>query len=272
MEPIDLASVAIRSVAFTAVLMAAGLAWFAIGCCRDDMDRARVRRWSRVCAGCAIALVVAHRGLDAGRLAGEWAGILDAKLQLLVWRRAPGESTLVCAFGLAFIALGPLRIAAFGGGVVVASFALTGHSASAANPLPLQVLIVGHVALIAFWLGGVIGLSRVDDLAYAAARFSRRALWLVPWTAVLGALLIWGLVPALSVFRTTYGELLILKLVGFVVVLGLAAINRLRVVPAMARGDFPATRWLRRLVIAEAILLAAVLAVTATMTALFSCH
>jgi putative copper export protein len=271
-EPIDLASVAVRSAAFIAVLQAAGLAWFAVGCCRDDADRSRVRRWSRVCAVCAIVLVVAHRGMDAGRLAGDWEGIYDSKLQALVWRRAPGESTLTCALGLAIVALGPPRIAAFGAGVIVASFALTGHTTSAAHAHLLQVLLVGHVGLIAFWFGGVSGLLRVRDLAYAVARFSRCAIWLVPWILVLGLLLIWGLMPDLSAFRTTYGELLIVKIIGFACVLGLAAINRLRFVPGISRGDTAAARRLRRIVLVEAVLLAAVLVVTAIMTALFSCH
>lgn len=269
MELIDLASVGVRGLAFLAVLQAVGLAWFVVLLPPRGDDPARVRSWSRACGVLAIVLVIVHRGMDSGRLAGEWSGIFDTTLQMLVWRGPPGESTLVSVLGLAMVVVGTPRMAAIGGAIVVASFALTGHTASA---ISLQILLVSHVGVIAFWFGGVTGLLRASDLPSAAARFSRWAIWLVPWTFAIGLLLAWGLVPGISILGTRYGELLVVKIAGFALVFALAAFNRLRILPAVARGERDAVRRLRRVVLFEAILLAGVLVVTATMTALFTCH
>jgi copper resistance protein D len=64
--------------------------------------------------------------------------------------------------------------------------------------------------------------------------------------------------------------LLLAKVAGFAVLLGLAALNRWRFGPAIAAGRARALESLRETVLAEWILIAAVVAVTAVMTGLFS--
>jgi len=54
------------------------------------------------------------------------------------------------------------------------------------------------------------------------------------------------------------------------VLLGLAALNRLRIVPALARGEPAAAATLRVTLTAEYLLVMVVLAVTALMTGAFS--
>jgi putative copper export protein len=273
--PIDLASVVVRAAAFISALAAVGLAWFQAGLVRDSADRARVARWTRIIAAAGTVLVLGHRALDAGRLLGEWSGVLDHRLQALVWSHPPGTSSLVEAAGLLVVALSPRRLVAvqiLGGLAVILGFALTGHVTAAAYPRTLQVTLAVHVALVAFWFGGLVGLLISRELADVSARFSRAALGLVPWVALMGVALVVGLVPTLSALRTTYGSLLVVKALGFTVVLAAAAFNRLRMVPAIARREPRARARLRRIVAFEASLLAVLLAVTATMTALFSCH
>src|SRR5260370_36085370 len=77
------------------------------------------------------------------------------------------------------------------------------------------------------------------------------------------------LLPNLSALNEPYGKLLIAKVVGFTLVMGLAAANKWRLGPALALGGVPSARWFRRSVAAEYVLIAAVLAITAGKKSFF---
>jgi len=284
MEPLDLASVAVRAAAFIAALQAAGLVWFAASIVRSaPAGMPCVIGLARVSAALALVLVVMHGALDAARLAGEWSGMLDPHLQYLAWSRRPGLSSLVCSAGLLAALAGlsksnqdGIRLAILGAFVVVGSFELTGHATEATHPVVVQLLLVLHVSLAAYWIGAVAGLywltghAAPGDVTRAAAHFSGAAVWLVPLLLPVGILVIWGLLPDLAALRTLYGGFLLAKVVGFCGVILLAAFNRLRVVPALATGEAFATRRFQRVLVAEYAGLGGVLATTATMTSLFS--
>ncbi len=285
MEPLDAFSVVLRAAAFVAALQATGLAWFVASCCREGPPAAALYNLLRGSAFGALVLVLAHRGLDAARLAGEWSGIIDPHLQAMVWSRRAGLSSIVCAAGLLALALGTLRsrrrgrttgfIGALG---VVGSFALTGHTTEATHALALQALVVVHVGLAAYWVGAVAGLywltlsADAGAVAEAAARFSAIAVWLVPLILPAGALLIWGLVPDLAALRTAYGGFLLVKATGFLGLILLAARNRFQYVPDLTAGVPDAVRRFQRVLVAEYLLIGGVLAATATMTSLYSWH
>ena len=297
MEPIDILSVVVRAAAFIAALQAAGLAWFAAANGRSTVAASRrsagaaaapLRGALRVSALCALALVLTHRGLDAARLAGEWSGTLDAHLQMLIWSRHPGLSSTLCAVGLISLVGSlkpgrwPGRWAAYlgsaGAFAIAASFALTGHTRQAAHAGLARALLSLHVGIVAYWIGAVAGLYRLTrqsdprEAARAAEQFSRTAVWLVPLILPAGLALIWTLLPNLAALRTVYGGFLLAKFLGFCVLIVLAAANRLRYLPALAQGTASATRAFKRVLIAEYVVLASVLAATAAMTSLFSWH
>jgi putative copper resistance protein D len=284
MEPLDVASVVLRAAAFITALQAAGVAWFVAVCGRAGLGAVpSVTRLLRISALCAVPLVLMHRGLDAGRLTGEWSGMLDLHLQRMVWGRRPGLSSMVCAAGILGVVAGTsksgrwgVRLGFVGALCVVGSFALTGHTTEASHPFLLQGLLALHVGLAAYWIGavaGLYGLTRQSDprpAARAAAHFSATAVWLVPLILPAGALLIWGLLPDLAALRTPYGGFLALKALGFCGLILLAATNRLRTLPSLVAGSSGAERRFRRVLAAEYAILAGVLAATATMTSLFS--
>ena len=78
------------------------------------------------------------------------------------------------------------------------------------------------------------------------------------------------LAPDVSVLRRPYGELLAAKVIGFGLLLGLAALNKWRWVPALAAGETAARAALRRSIATEYALIAAVLSITAVLTAFYS--
>ncbi len=284
MEAIDVISVVLRAVAFITALQAAGLALFGASCRAAGITAVNsVDKWVRVAALCAVPFVLAYRGLDAGRLAGDWSGVVDAHLQGMVWTRVPGVSSIVCVLGLFGLANGtgaitrwPAYGPAIGAFPIIGSFALAGHATEAHHSGLAQALLTLHVAIAAYWTGAVVGLyafTRQSDaraVASAAARFSAVAIWLVPVLLPVGGLMVWVLVPDLSALDTPYGALLLVKTAGFCGLLVLAAMNRLRLLPALTAGTPAAIKRFQRILIVDYLLLGGVLVATATMTSLFS--
>jgi len=72
----------------------------------------------------------------------------------------------------------------------------------------------------------------------------------------------------LAALETGWGRLLALKLLAVAGLLGLAALNKLRLTPALAAGRSGAAEALRGSIAAEAALALAVLVLTAAMTVL----
>ncbi|HZT50400.1 MAG TPA: CopD family protein, partial [Stellaceae bacterium] len=106
--------------------------------------------------------------------------------------------------------------------------------------------------------------------AKVVAAFSAAATWIVPGIFIAGGVLAAGLVPGFATFARPYGELLLVKIGGFAVLMMLAASNKWRLTPALARGDRRAPAALRRSLAAEYVLIGGVLTATAVMTTFFS--
>jgi putative copper export protein len=89
----------------------------------------------------------------------------------------------------------------------------------------------------------------------------------VPLILLAGIGLTAVLVPSLSTFRQPYGQLLLVKVGLFAVLMAMASLNKWRFGPACAQGD---TAAFKRTVLIEYVLICLVLAVTATMTTFYS--
>lgn len=175
--------------------------------------------------------------------------------------------------------------------IAAASFAWTGHGLMGTGFG--RWLHVGcdsvHVLCASLWIGALIGLS-AQALSCASAdaealrtlgqrlnRFSRVGPVLVAAlaaTGVVNALFLMGPHPADSLLTTVYGRLLAAKLVLFLLMLALAALNRLRLGPALhvqtsavGEATSPASllRLLRLSLLTESLLAAVVLAVVAVL-------
>jgi copper transport protein len=121
------------------------------------------------------------------------------------------------------------------------------------------------------WFGGLAGLVMLlragerDEPAVATTvgRFSAVAAIAVLAVAASGGVMSWVEVRTPGALTsTTYGWTLLVKLGIVALVVGLAAYNRRRLVPAVRAGSLEASRRLRRTVAAEAALIAVALIVT----------
>ena len=100
-----------------------------------------------------------------------------------------------------------------------------------------------------------------------AAEFSAWAVRVVPALAAAGvALFVILTADPLAALGTPYGQLLAVKLALFTLLLGLAALNRYRLTPALQTRTLRAGANLRRSIRLEALVVLAILATTATLT------
>jgi putative copper resistance protein D len=221
--------------------------------------------------------------VEPARLAGAWSGIFDRSLHALLLGSNFGTTSAVRMLGLLIVFSGSLRpgrtgdgVALIGATLISASFTLMGHTATDAERWLLAPLLLAHLVAIAFWFGSLwplAAVARYEQPAVAGVvigQFSRVAVRTVPAILIVGILMAGVLLPDWSSLRTPYGFSLLAKVAGFTILMGLAATNKWRLGPRIGHGDRASGAAFRFLVMAEWLLILAVIAVTATMTALFS--
>lgn len=137
-------------------------------------------------------------------------------------------------------------------------------------------LLLLHLLVVAFWFGSLLPLwivSKREPLAVTASvlnRFSRLATWLVPLIALAGLIMAGLIARGVPPLIEPYGALLLTKLVAFAALMGLAALNKWRLVPTIEATPVQSLSALRCSMLAEICLIVGVLAVTATMTTLLA--
>ncbi|MFI5834891.1 copper resistance CopC/CopD family protein [Micromonospora sp. NPDC051300] len=156
------------------------------------------------------------------------------------------------------------------GGATLFTWPLAGHPAASPAPAVSVVVDAVHLGGMAVWLGGLVMLA-----AFLLPRADERELdAILPiwsrWAALaVAALLLAGTVQGLievaspkALVDTTYGRLLLAKIVLFALVIGVAAYSRALVRRRVAAGRPGA---MRRAVVAELAITAVVLGLSATL-------
>jgi putative copper export protein len=281
----DLISALVRALSFVALFQAAGIAIFFAIFGRDvESSSEPIRRLGCAAAIAGIVLVTMHLSLEAARMAGALAGVFDASLQLLVLDSEISAAAVLRIVGLAAILVALAHAGAIsrtrmhlglgGTALIIAGFLLVGHTAIDPDRSWLAVLLSLHLAIVAFWFGALIPLVLVSQresgatATQIAERFSRIASWWVPGILLAGVLLTVLLVDRWAVFGQSYGALLLGKVAGFLVLMVLAALNKWRYAPVLARSSMAIA--FQRTVAAEYVLICIVLTATAIMTTFFS--
>ncbi len=249
-----------------------------------DHDVVMVRRYAAVLLAIAAPASLATLYATVALLNGAGlAGGFDSELWALVAGTAAGDAVWLRLGGLALLFAGlliaRLRLPTLlAGGLLVAwSFGLVGHVQDGPNALWLHALLTLHLAAVAFWIGSLWPLLRIAGAPEAARvaavmqRFGRVAAACVACLLLAGillaALLLGGVAPLVT---TAYGWVLLAKLALVVGLLGLAALNKWRLVPMIAAGTPGAALRLRRSIAAEIALVTAILLATAVLTSAVS--
>jgi putative copper export protein len=279
----DWVAVAVRALGLTCLYQAAGAALFIALFTRELPDlRARIGRLAVLTAVPGMALILMQAPLAAARMAGDYSGLTNSTLLQLAWHSSHGLANAVQVTGLALIVVSlharrkSVAAAVLGAVLAACALVLTGHTSVNPRRALLAPLLCVHLLVVAFWFGALAPLwlaianETPADAARVLRRFSALASWLVPGIALAGLAMALLLIDAVAVLRRPYGLLLLAKLGLFTVLVVLAAVNRWRFTPALQAPAVPARRALQRSIVAEYLLIITVLAVTATLTTLYS--
>ena len=261
---------------YAALMAAAGGALFRAAVA--EVPR-HVRRGLAIVALFGMALSAAQLGLRGALLTGAGlSGFWDAASWRLGLGTTLATSLLVSGVGLLGCAVTLPQdrprwrmLGAVAGVLAVAGFPLSGHAATAEPRWLTTPSLALHTLAVAFWLGAFWPLlAMLRDQAPPTATVRRFSMLAVPTVALLVAT---GLVIAVvqverpaALVETSYGLLLLAKLVGVAGLIALAARNRLRLTPALDAGSPGAAARLRRSIGVEAVLAGLVLAATSALT------
>lgn len=278
--------IGLRALSFVAVLAAAGAGVFVAlfgRALEGSLDSVRAR--SELTAVAALLLELGYYLLIPARLGGSFGAAFDPTLAALL-----AESSVGPAHAVRFAGLGVLLVSfgldersrlqtagcVLGAALVVGSFLVTGHTTIHSWRLVLAPLLLVHLATAAFWFGSLWPLALVatnETPARAASilgRFSALAVRAVPLLGLCGAAMALLFIRSFDELMTGYGALVLAKAAGYTALLGLAALNRQRLLPAIASARPHAVSTFRRVVAAEWALIALVVIATALMTELFA--
>jgi copper transport protein len=136
-----------------------------------------------------------------------------------------------------------------------------------------------HLVAGSLWLGGLIGLvvlwrafpagARVAGLAVVVPRFSNVAFVSVGWIIITGAgAAILHLPTVATLWTTSYGKAVLVKIVLLALAMPLGALNMLRTRPRLIRADPGAPHLLRRLVSCEVAIVASIVFAAAVLSSL----
>ncbi len=255
-DDVPLALSLVRWPAYAGLLLAVGLVWFAVLLLPAETDLLG-RGWRRLRLMARVgALVAAVSWLLALPLTARYLRGGGSLLDSRTWGALPGEElaltgvTVALVVGAAWL-LGESpglssrhTLAALTALLALAPLPLSGHTRSATDADLLVILDLIHLAAGAVWLGGLVGLAltlpsvagRHDVTALVVSRFSTAAAAVLAALVASGAVLAWRIVGSWSgLVDSGYGQLLLVKIGVASVAAGLAAYNRLRLLPLVRR-------------------------------------
>jgi len=302
----EIAGAFARFLMYASALLAAGLVFFLAFIHDRDEDRWRLIGLARITTITAlfgaIGIVISQAALLSGK---NLTAITDSGVLGDVLNSRLGWSLAALAMGLIAVHLSTdfanqiasRTLALYGGLATAASFAIWGHTTELAPIWLSTIADIIHASAAAVWFGGIVGLvlvlrrgsdSPVASTAQVVGRFSTTAAISVGFLAAAGIALSWNASGGSwsALVSTTYGRLLLVKVVITGGILAIAGYNRSWLVPALVHGeanaaaatgsdatsatdasgeDAPAWRRLRRTVAIEAIALVAVMGITSVL-------
>ena len=239
----------------------------------------RTRRLAAIFAVLGLFATILSFSLRGANLTGDLSGMTDPMTLSLLWTTPVGTALALRLIGLNLLLVGLFlgRIGAWvsvlGGIIALFSFTQIGHISSSESAL-MEVALILHLLAVALWIGVLTPLYRLasSSTRYASAadvghQFGLVASVTVPVLIVVGGYMGYQLVGSFTALvETGYGQALIIKILLFSGLLGLAAANKLWFVPALRLGNPVAASHLSKSIYVEWLFILAVLGVTAVLT------
>ena len=269
----------IKFISYAATLLAAGSFLFAL-ILKPKADLSP-KSWSILAIFLAIIASFLLIPLNVGLFNDDgFSGMFDVEIFKIVVDSPIGDSTLYRILGLIILLAGLCFngvLHTFIGGIAVLimgwSFTQIGHLSNI-EPSLIKLLLILHLLGVAFWIGAFTPLYRAasgllpdEETADLAHRFGQWAVYIVIGLFIAGLIMAFNLLASPSqLFSTEYGRTLGFKVLIFFALLGLAALNKLRLVPALKTSQPNAAKRLRQSILLESLLVAAIFIITSILT------
>lgn len=282
LSPIDswaVAAVAFKAIGYAAALLAMGGPLFLAAFPAAHIEARQLAMKIAVIASLlGVAVLAARFGIRAARISGMGLpGAVDPMMLSFVWDSPLGTAAIWRGLGellvVAILIEGTLGlvIGLIGALLVALSYTFVGHSLGDPRWL-LAALLTFHLLAAAFWVGALAPLARAVRLPDGSALlhcFGTAASITVGVLITVGLIFAWQMTGSLTGLLTTaYGWTLIAKLAVVTGLMSLAAMNKWRLVPALASGAPGASDRLRRSIQFEAVAVLPILIATATLTSI----
>ena len=239
----------------------------------------RTRGLAMTFAVLGIVAAILAFSLRGANLTGDVSGLTDPEMLKLLWTTPVGTALLLRLVGLGLLIAGLLMgrvgtwVSVLGGVIAIWSFDQVGHVSGLETTL-LDLALMLHLLAVALWIGVLTPLKRLasSSSTYASAadvghRFGVVASATVPVLIIVGGYMGYQLVGSFTALAdTSYGQAMIIKVLLVGLLLGLAAANKLRFIPALRTGDPAAANHLSKSISVEWIVILAVLGMTAVLT------
>ena len=288
------AIVVARGLLYALALMPFGLAAFGLYSPAGSLSRSS--GWipyRSLLAGATLAgvvVAVAALALLVAEMAGTTVAGIDAETaRFVVAETLPGKAGVVriAMLGIGFAAslFAPrptaLAVVVVATAIAVATLAWNGHGAMTDGALRWLHLgaDIAHLWAAGLWLGALAGLvmlvcrgaglpGRIATTQRALAQFASvgtAVVVVLVATGIVNTLMIIGVDNLPGALGRPYARLLVVKLVAFGAMLGLAALNRFRLTPRLASGSLAALRLSLAVETASLLLILAIVARLGTM-------
>ena len=239
----------------------------------------RTRGLAMTFAVLGIVAAILAFSLRGANLTGDVSGLTDPEMLKLLWTTPVGTALLLRLVGLGLLIAGLFMgrvgtwVSVLGGVIAIWSFDQVGHVSGLETTL-LDLALMLHLLAVALWIGVLTPLKRLasSSSTYASAadvghRFGVVASATVPVLIIVGGYMGYQLVGSFTALvGTSYGHAMIIKVLLVGLLLGLAAANKLRFIPALRTGDSAVANHLSKSISVEWIVILAVLGMTAVLT------
>jgi putative copper resistance protein D len=239
----------------------------------------RTRGLAMTFAVLGIVAAILAFSLRGANLTGDVSGLTDPEMLKLLWTTPVGTALLLRLVGLGLLIAGLFMgrvgtwVSVLGGVIAIWSFDQVGHVSGLETTL-LDLALMLHLLAVALWIGVLTPLKRLasSSSTYASAadvghRFGVVASATVPVLIIVGGYMGYQLVGSFTALvGTSYGQAMIIKVLLVCLLLGLAAANKLRFIPALRTGDPAVANHLSKSISVEWIVILAVLGMTAVLT------
>ena len=282
LAPIDawaIAAILAKALEYGTAMLALGGPLFIVTFQEAHKDVLRIARVIAIAAAfLCVALLALRFGIRSARISGMGVdGMTDTMMLGLIWESTLGSAAvmrglgallvLTVAFGGTFASV----IALIGSVLIAVSYTQVGHSLGDPRWV-LACLLTVHLLAVGFWIAALAPLHQVAKQDFGGAilyRFGQIASLTVPMLVLVGLTFAWLMSGSLTlVLSTAYGWTLLIKVIFFSGLLSLAALNKLKLVPALENGNAHAASKLRRSIKIEGFFVLLILFSTATLTSI----